>query len=78
MSFTESMRSPIDLLNKVQQTEHGIALASVSVQELSVNPQDDGSVVLVIRKGSTEIRFLLEQDECRHLAGLLERSCQAG
>ncbi len=69
MSLTEITFPP--RLNETVMTETGVAEASITVKRLSVTRQSDGAKSLLVEARGTEIRFILQQNECVHLAELL-------
>jgi hypothetical protein len=52
---------------------HGVVKFPPNVHGVYVEPREDGRTNLIARQNEAELVFVLERDDCEHLAALLAR-----
>ncbi len=74
MSVAGSIGEPYPHAIKAQHTENGLVKFPVNVHSLRVerSGDDSGYTRIVARKNDLSLSFLLDDDDCRHLAALLQ------
>lgn len=63
---------------KALHTETGIVKFPSNIHGIYVEPGATGSKVLTVRQNDVRLSFVLEEEDCRHLAALLTPSGKDG